>query len=76
MAGGAWGLRPAGVSLRFHRYCNHAPSAALALKQGGFFATCLTVLLELLHASERVREGLLLACRGLSEYVDEQVQAA
>jgi len=50
----------------------------------------LTVLLELLHASERVREdgdeaqqigndvreGLLLACRGLSEYVDEQVQAA
>ncbi|MBK0055248.1 hypothetical protein [Stenotrophomonas sp. S39] len=50
----------------------------------------LTVLLELLHASERVREdgdeaqqigndvreGLLLACRGLSEYVDEQVQVA
>jgi len=50
----------------------------------------LTVLLELLHASERVRvdgddaqqigndvrEGLLLACRGLSEYVDVQVQAA
>uniref|UniRef100_UPI00066C41F0 hypothetical protein n=1 Tax=Stenotrophomonas maltophilia TaxID=40324 RepID=UPI00066C41F0 len=50
----------------------------------------LTVLLELLHASERVRvdgeeaqqvgndvrEGLLLACRGLSEYVDTQVYAA
>lgn len=50
----------------------------------------LTVLLELLHASERVRvdggdaqqvgndvrEGLLLACRGLSEYVDVQVHAA
>ena len=48
------------------------------------------MLLELLHASERVledgdeaqqigndvREGLLLACRGLSEYVDEQVQVA
>ncbi len=50
----------------------------------------LTVLLELLHASERVRvdgddaqqigndvrERLLLACRGLSEYADVQVQAA
>ena len=50
----------------------------------------LIVLLELLHASERVRvdgdeaqqvgndvrEGLLQACRGLSEYVDVQVQAA
>jgi len=50
----------------------------------------LTFLLELLHASERVRvdgddaqqlgddarEGLLLACRGLSEYVDVQLQAA
>ena len=41
MAGGAWGLRPAGVSLRFHRYCNHAPSATLALKQGGSFASCI-----------------------------------
>lgn len=50
----------------------------------------LIVLLELLHASERVREdgdeaqqtgndvreGLLLACRGQSEYVDEQLQVA
>ena len=50
----------------------------------------LTFLLELLHASERARvdgddtqhlpddarEGLLLACRGLSEYVDVQLQAA
>ena len=50
----------------------------------------LTFLLELLHATERVRvdgddtqqlgddarEGLLLACRGLSEYVDVQLQAA
>lgn len=50
----------------------------------------LTLLLELLHATERVRvdgeqaqqvgddvrEGLLLACRGLAEYVDMQVQAA
>ena len=49
----------------------------------------LTFLLELLHASERVRvdgdetqplgddarEALLLACRGLSEYVDVQVRA-
>ena len=48
------------------------------------------MLLELLHASERVRvdgeeaqqvgndvrEGLLLACRGLSEYVDTQVYVA
>ncbi|WP_369039695.1 hypothetical protein [Stenotrophomonas maltophilia] len=47
-------------------------------------------LLQLLHATERVRvdgdiaqhvgddarEGLLLACRGLSEYVDTQVDAA
>ncbi|HDS1127335.1 TPA: hypothetical protein QDZ99_000966 [Stenotrophomonas maltophilia] len=50
----------------------------------------LTVLLELLHATERVRvdgdddqqvgddvrEGLLLACRGLAEYVDVQLHAA
>lgn len=50
----------------------------------------LTFLLELLHATERVRvdgeinqqvgddarEGLLLACRGLAEYVDVQLQAA
>ena len=50
----------------------------------------LTLLLELLHAIERVRvdgdadqqvgddvrEGLLLACRGLAEYVDVQLQVA
>ncbi|AWH16450.1 hypothetical protein C1922_03445 [Stenotrophomonas sp. ZAC14D2_NAIMI4_7] len=50
----------------------------------------LTFLLELLHASERVRvdgddgqqigddmrEGLLLACRGLAEYLDVQLRAA
>ncbi|WP_164137179.1 hypothetical protein [Stenotrophomonas maltophilia] len=50
----------------------------------------LTFLLELLHASERVRvdgeggqqlgddarEGLLLACRGLAEHVDVQLRAA
>ncbi|WP_312108403.1 hypothetical protein [Stenotrophomonas indicatrix] len=50
----------------------------------------LTQLLELLHAIERVRvdgdacqqvgdhvrEGLLLACRGLAEYVDVQLQSA
>lgn len=50
----------------------------------------LTFLLELLHASERVRvdgsddqqlgddarEGLLLACRGLAEYVGVQLPAA
>jgi len=47
------------------------------------------LLLELLHATERVRvdgdedqqvgddvrEGLLLACRGLAEYVDVQLHA-
>nr|WP_082587923.1 hypothetical protein [Stenotrophomonas geniculata] len=50
----------------------------------------LTLLLELLHAIERVRvdgderqqvgdevrEGLLLACRGLAEYLDVQLRAA
>ncbi len=50
----------------------------------------LTFLLELLHATERVRvdgevsqqvgddarEGLLLACRGPAEYVDVQLHAA
>ena len=50
----------------------------------------LSFLLELLHATERVRvdgdidqqmgdgarEGLLLACRGLAEYVDVQLRAA
>ncbi|MEG0184674.1 MAG: hypothetical protein RR704_14605 [Stenotrophomonas sp.] len=50
----------------------------------------LTLLLEMLHATERVRidgdddqqvgddvrEGLLLACRGLAEYVDVQLHAA
>ena len=50
----------------------------------------LSLLLELLHTIERVRvdgdadqqvgddvrEGLLLACRGLAEYVDVQLQVA
>ncbi|MRI43833.1 hypothetical protein D5301_16565 [Stenotrophomonas sp. MH181796] len=31
------GLVPAGVLQIFHRYCNHAPSATLAVKRGGFF---------------------------------------
>ncbi|TPD66765.1 hypothetical protein FJP69_14255 [Stenotrophomonas maltophilia] len=29
------GLAPAGVSQSCHRYCNHAPSAALAQREGG-----------------------------------------
>ncbi|KAG0751129.1 hypothetical protein G6F24_014614 [Rhizopus arrhizus] len=32
------GFVPAGVLQIFHRYCNHASSAALAVKQGGSFA--------------------------------------
>jgi len=53
-------------------------------------AAGLTTLLEIFHAAERVRvdgedrqqigdgtrEGLLLACRGLAEYVELQLHAA
>lgn len=67
-----------------------APGQCTALARINRANAGLTVLLELLHASERVRvdgdeaqqvgndvrEGLLLACRGLSEYVDTQVYAA
>ncbi|KXU94711.1 hypothetical protein AB839_14345 [Stenotrophomonas sp. DDT-1] len=67
-----------------------SPGQCMALARINRANAGLTVLLELLHASERVRvdgdeaqqvgndvrEGLLLACRGLSEYVDVQVQAA
>ena len=67
-----------------------APGQCVALARINRANAGLTVLLELLHASERVRvdgeeaqqvgndvrEGLLLACRGLSEYVDTQVYAA
>ena len=67
-----------------------APGQCVALARINRANAGLTVLLELLHASERVRvdgeeaqqvgndvrEGLLLACRGLSEYVDMQVYAA
>lgn len=66
------------------------PAQRLALARIHRANAGLTFLLELLHATERVRvdgevnhwmgdgerEGLLLACRGLSEYVDVQVQAA
>lgn len=66
------------------------PGQRLALARIHRANAGLTFLLELLHATERVRvdgevsqsmgdgerEGLLLACRGLSEYVDVQVLAA
>jgi len=62
----------------------------MALARIGRAAAGLTLLLEMLHAGERlrvdgeeaqnvgddVREGLLLACRGLSEYVGTQLMAA
>jgi hypothetical protein len=66
------------------------PGQRLALARIDRANAGLTFLLELLHATERVRvdgeisqqvdddarEGLLLACRGLAEYVDVQLQAA
>lgn len=66
------------------------PGQRLALARIDRANAGLTFLLELLHATERVRvdgevaqemgdgarEGLLLACRGLSEYVDVQLRAA
>lgn len=66
------------------------PAQCMALARIDRANAGLTLLLELLHASERVRvdgdddqqlgdgarEGLLLACRGLSEYVDTQLRAA
>ena len=68
----------------------HTPGQRMALARIDRANAGLTLLLELLHATERVRvdgeiaqqvgddvrEGLLLACRGLAEYVDVQLQAA
>ncbi len=67
-----------------------APGQCVALSRIQRANAGLTFLLELFHATERVRvegdisqhlgddarDGLLLACRGLSEYVDTQVDAA
>ncbi|HFK2921695.1 TPA: hypothetical protein ACGY72_002896 [Stenotrophomonas maltophilia] len=66
------------------------PGHRMAMARANRANAGLTVLLELLHATERVRvdgdddqqvgddvrEGLLLACRGLAEYVDVQLHAA
>ncbi|PTA73180.1 MULTISPECIES: hypothetical protein [unclassified Stenotrophomonas] len=66
------------------------PGQRLALARIDRANAGLTFLLELLHATERVRvdgeasqemgdgarEGLLLACRGLTEYVDVQLHTA
>ncbi|WMJ70358.1 hypothetical protein [Stenotrophomonas sp. 24(2023)] len=66
------------------------PGQCMALERIDRATAGLTVLLELLHATERVRvdggeehhvgdsvrEGLLLACRGLSEYVGSQLPSA
>lgn len=63
---------------------------ALTLARADRAAAGLSTLLEILHASERLRvdgepaqhvgdgtrEGLLLACRGLAEYVELQLHAA
>lgn len=68
----------------------HTPAQCMALARIDRANSGLTFLLELLHAAERVRvdgdeaqqlgddarEGLLLACRGLSEYVDVQLRVA
>ncbi|WMJ67811.1 hypothetical protein [Stenotrophomonas sp. 24(2023)] len=68
----------------------HTPGQRLALARIDRANAGLTFLLELLHATERVRvdgeveqhvgddarERLLLACRGLAEYVGVQLQAA
>ncbi|HDS1555922.1 hypothetical protein U4I37_06485 [Stenotrophomonas maltophilia] len=65
----------------------HTSGHRMAMARADRANAGLTVLLELLHASERtrgdgdedqqigedVREGLLLACRGLSQYVDVQL---
>ncbi|AWH19989.1 hypothetical protein [Stenotrophomonas sp. ZAC14D2_NAIMI4_6] len=67
-----------------------SPAQGQALARADRANTGLTTVLELLHAAERVRvdgatkddigdatrEGLLLACRGLAEYVGQQLQAA
>lgn len=69
---------------------NRTPGQRLALARIDRANAGLSFLLELLHATERVRvdgdidqqmgdgarEGLLLACRGLAEYVDVQLRAA
>ncbi|MDA5337518.1 hypothetical protein LRM36_03725 [Stenotrophomonas maltophilia] len=68
---------------------NRTPGQRLALARIDRANAGLSFLLELLHATERVRvdgdidqhmddgarEGLLLACRGLAEYVDVQLRA-
>lgn len=67
----------------------HSPGQRMTLERIDRATAGLTLLLELLHAIERVRvdggqehqvgdsvrEGLLLACRGLSEYVGSQLPA-
>ena len=69
---------------------NRTPGQRLALARIDRANAGLSFLLELLHATERVRvdgdidqhlddgarEGLLLACHGLAEYVDVQLRAA
>ncbi|MDN8660836.1 hypothetical protein [Stenotrophomonas indicatrix] len=67
-----------------------APGQGMAMARADRAAAGLTTLLEIFHAAERVRvdggdeqqigdgtrEGLLLACRGLAEYVELQLHAA
>ncbi|WP_251472567.1 hypothetical protein [Stenotrophomonas lactitubi] len=66
----------------------HTPGQRMAMARIDRANSGLTLLLEILHATERVRvdgdadqqvgedvrEGLLLACRGLAEYMDVQVR--
>lgn len=66
------------------------PGQGMAMARADRAAAGLTTLLEIFHAAERVRvdgddgqqigdgtrEGLLLACRGLAEYVELQLQSA
>ncbi|WP_447934058.1 hypothetical protein [Stenotrophomonas lactitubi] len=66
----------------------HTPGQRMAMARIDRANSGLTLLLEILHATERVRvdgdadqqigedvrEGLLLACRGLAEYMEVQVR--
>ena len=66
------------------------PGQGMAMARADRAAAGLTTLLEMFHAAERVRvdgddgqqigdgtrEGLLLACRGLADYVELQLHAA
>lgn len=66
----------------------HTPGQSMAMARIDRANSGLTLLLEVLHATERVRvdgdadqqigedvrEGLLLACRGLAEYMEVQVR--